>query len=476
MQTDRNAVAAGLSSGHSINYVAKEPTMALSDRAESDRPNANASDADSNNPQPLLASDTAAQSEGLTVSITTNQPIPLPIDRLNRSIHARVSRNEAHVQKLAELRIEGVEFPPIDVFWNQVTDELWLADGEHRTSVYERAREPHIPANVHAGGRQEALAFAMKCDRGLRREPKDNQHGIRLLLQDSEWAQWSSRVIAKKLGMDHRTVDRIRRRIEGEQASPRIGADKKVRKPKAPTGASPQLSGRKPTDDPGKPEEDLQGVDQPSQGHQQLKQSDTEEAVIDLIKQLVGESHPNVLQEIVEYVPKIVTSDASIDAKAILAHALVWGLDSLANADASWRYKRTPRECYALIAEVTANINARSSKLSTESPSSSPAPDSTQQVIGSRPKMSDERHTALKWAFLDNIQRVIGSSTMNADEVLAALKLAGLLPDYVDPLKYVKFEVGRHPDVIKRVKGKLGYYCLSEGNPYRNAQSEIVDS
>ena len=174
--------------------------------------------------------------------ITSNQPIRVPIARINRSIHARVSRDEVHVKVLEELESRGVELPPIDVYWDQVSDELWMADGEHRTTAYERTEKTHILANVHAGGRQEALTFAMRCDRGLRRQSKDNEHCLRLLLEDPEWAQWSSRVIAKKLGLKRRTVDRIRRRIEGEQSSPRIGADQKLRKPKAPTGTLTQLN------------------------------------------------------------------------------------------------------------------------------------------------------------------------------------------------------------------------------------------
>ena len=120
--------------------------------------------------------------------------------------------------------------------------------------------------------------------------------------------------------------------------------------------------------------------------------------------------------------------------------------------------------------------NAMSSNLPSESPSSTHAPDSAQQVVGSRPKMSDERHTALKRAFLENVQRVMGSSHMTADDVLAALRLAGLLPDYVDPIKYVTFALRTNADLIQRVYDRSGFYRLREGNPYGAAEDTTASS
>ena len=425
--------------------------MASSDQLETDiQPSANVSDADSNHPQPLLASDTAAQSEFTTISITTDKPILVPIARLNRSIHGRASRDESHVRKLDELRIGGVELPPVDAYWDEIRDELWLADGEHRTTVFERAGETHIAANVHEGGRQEAIAFAMKCDRGLRRQSKDDEHCLRLLLQDPEWAQWSSRVIAERLGLKRRTVDRIRDRIEGNVVSPRVGADGRIRKPRTSTGALTQLSGRKPSSDWSKPAEDLQCHDEPTPG-QQRPRTDIEAELMHLTRSLVGELQPVILQEILGYIPKILASDPSLDARTIIAHALAWGFDSLANTPQSSRYKRTPQQCDAYLREVAATVNARSYTLPTEEPR--------------------------KLDTVDYMQQVIGANTMSPDDIHVALKSIGRMPACSDPVMYVRFLLSSNRDIFLRIAGKeglVGVY-LADDNPYRVGKSIVAN-
>jgi len=197
-------------------------------------------------------------------------------------------------------------------------------------------------------------------------------------------------------------------------------------------------------------DEVLPKVDQPGYVHQPPQQTDTEAEVMNLIKSLVGESHADVLQEILEYLPKVAKSDASMDARAILAHALVWGFDSLANADASWRYKRTPRQCYALVKDVTSNIGA------------------SRTLPANEPRRLDT---------VDYMQQVIGANTMSPDDIHVALKSIGRMPACSDPVHHIRFLLSFNRDVFLRIEGKdglVGVY-LADDNPYRVGKSIVAN-
>jgi hypothetical protein len=136
-----------------------------------------------------------------------------------------------------------------------------------------------------------------------------------------------------------------------------------------------------------------------------------------------------------------------VDALTMIAHALVWGLDCLANIPESRRYERTPRECYNIIQEVRSIADAGSPKLLTELPR--------------------------KLDLLDHIQQVLGAATMNVDEILAALQEARLSPSG-SPELTIRHALSTNSSIFRREWNKSGVcYRLHDGNSYRTSAPSV---
>ena len=107
----------------------------------------------------------------------------------------------------------GVEFDPIDVFYDGVT--YWLADGFHRFYGAREAKRKDIPATIHNGTVRDAILFACGANtaHGLRRTNADKRQSVSVLLADEEWSGWSDRVIAEKCGVSNPFVSEIRSQL-----------------------------------------------------------------------------------------------------------------------------------------------------------------------------------------------------------------------------------------------------------------------
>lgn len=157
----------------------------------------------------------------------------------DRDLQARAgTTDEDHVCDLTATLEGGGVLPPVDVFHDGA--EYWLADGWHRLDAHERAGRVTIAANVHQGGRRDALLYAVGANarHGLRRTNADKRRSVSLMLSDSEWALWSDRAIADRCGVHHSMVGAVRRdQLADSASSPRLGADGRVRRlPERETG------------------------------------------------------------------------------------------------------------------------------------------------------------------------------------------------------------------------------------------------
>ncbi len=392
---------------------------------------------------PQRREDGGDPARGAYASAATTQPELVPIAKLNRTIQVRAARNDAHAKAIAELMKQGHGMLPIEVFLDPTTGKMWRADGEHRTRAREINKETHVLANIHIGTRRDALDFALKCDLGLPRNDDDKQLCIRLRLEDPEWAQRSDRLIALQFGCDHKTVGNIRRQLGVPQPATRIGADGKVRKLPAPTGEIPQLVGRKSEESaPSTDEQIVTAVVQNLESQEAPPLARQAEA-IRLIESMLGDSNPDVMREIRDYIAGPVGADASVDVVTMIAFALARGFDSLARSPESERYLRTPRQCAELIKDVTSAIDARSYTVPTDSPR--------------------------KLDTVDYMQQVIGANIMSPDEVHVALKSIGRMPACNDPVHHIRFLLSFNRKVFLRIEGKdglVGVY-LADDNPYR---------
>jgi hypothetical protein len=114
------------------------------------------------------------------------------------------------VAEYAAVLVEGGVFPPIVVFFDG--EFHWLADGFHRLEAHKKVGNTEIDADVRQGTQRDAILHSVGANatHGLRRSTEDKQNAIRTILLDAEWRQFSDRDIAKRCGVDHKTVGRMR--------------------------------------------------------------------------------------------------------------------------------------------------------------------------------------------------------------------------------------------------------------------------
>jgi hypothetical protein len=151
--------------------------------------------------------------------MTNTRPEPrrrVRINALNMEVRARAALDENAVEEYADAMRAQAKFPPVVVF--EEYEALWLADGHHRVEAARRVGRMAIRAEVHAGGRREALLHACGANatHGLRRTNADKRQAVTLMLDDPEWRQWSSREIARRCAVDEGLVRRVRDELSAD--------------------------------------------------------------------------------------------------------------------------------------------------------------------------------------------------------------------------------------------------------------------
>ncbi|RVT80585.1 hypothetical protein EM858_04140 [Agrobacterium sp. CNPSo 2736] len=123
---------------------------------------------------------------------------------------SRASVVPAVVADYADAMRNGAVFPPIVLFHDGKA--YWLADGFHRYHALKATGAQRVIADVHQGTRRDAILFSVgaNASHGLRRTNEDKRRAVSTLLQDAEWSTWSDREIAKRCGVDHKTVSSAR--------------------------------------------------------------------------------------------------------------------------------------------------------------------------------------------------------------------------------------------------------------------------
>lgn len=151
---------------------------------------------------------------------------------------SRVSVNEATVAEYAEALRDGVELPPVVVFYDGA--DFWLADGFHRYHAYRQDGRASIPADVHEGTNREAILYAIGANQahGLRRTNEDKRKAVSLMLADPEWAAWSDRNIAKHCGVSVPFVGAVRRPAVEEKQSAQNQKQRAKEKPQSEKGCN----------------------------------------------------------------------------------------------------------------------------------------------------------------------------------------------------------------------------------------------
>lgn len=143
--------------------------------------------------------------------------------RTDGGTQQRAKINEDTVMSYADLIRDGVEFPPVTVFYDG--EDTWLADGHHRYLAHEAAGKASIQVHMIPGSQRDAILFSVGANdsHGLARTQEDKRKAIKTILEDFEWSDWSDREISRKAKVSLQLVQAVKHEHEkGERVSSKV--------------------------------------------------------------------------------------------------------------------------------------------------------------------------------------------------------------------------------------------------------------
>jgi hypothetical protein len=123
---------------------------------------------------------------------------------------SRVEINQATLQEYSDAIADGVDFPPVIVFYDGA--DYWLADGFHRLLAHNRAGKQKIFETVILGSKRDAILYSVGANHshGLRRTNDDKKKSALMLLQDGEWSKLTDSEIADKCNLSRQFISKLR--------------------------------------------------------------------------------------------------------------------------------------------------------------------------------------------------------------------------------------------------------------------------
>jgi uncharacterized ParB-like nuclease family protein len=146
------------------------------------------------------------------------QDLSLDVIDVHGGTQTRVKTDDEAISSYAAEMAQGTVFPPITVYFDGAT--YWLADGFHRYLAAKRIEQPTIRAEVHAGGRTDALRHALGANatNGVYRNNADKRNAVEIALR--EWSDRANPVIADICKVSVELVRQIRREMTQSQRLP----------------------------------------------------------------------------------------------------------------------------------------------------------------------------------------------------------------------------------------------------------------
>ncbi len=123
----------------------------------------------------------------------------------------RCNLDQSVVDEYSEAISNGVEFPPITVFFDSA--EYFLVDGYHRYFAHQKAEIEEIECEVLTGTQRDAILYACGANaiHGLKRSNSDKRKAVLTLLNDDEWKSWSDHQIAEVCKVSHVLVHNLKK-------------------------------------------------------------------------------------------------------------------------------------------------------------------------------------------------------------------------------------------------------------------------
>lgn len=194
--------------------------------------------------------------------------------QLDTSIQCRASVDTIIVGEYAEQMAAGDVFPSIDVYGTK--SECWIGDGWHRVLAALQCGSESIAANLHPGGRVDALKHALSANalHGHRRTNADKRRCVEIALR--EFPKLSSRAVAKMCGVSPDFTARLRPEVSSDDTC--TGQDGKQypasREPAEPEPNTPEV--HVPTPKLGAPQDGMQFARMAIMDLEQIREDDVE--------------------------------------------------------------------------------------------------------------------------------------------------------------------------------------------------------
>jgi len=162
----------------------------------------------------------------MTYKKLDEKPLPIALITAGEETQMRYATRAETVDQYAEL-FAGGDAWPFDtklVIFRDSEDNYWLADGFHRLRASEKAGRESVHCIIYEGELSEAQDYALAANakHGLRRTNEDKRKAVETALSMERWASKSDHAIAEHVGVDHKTVGKIRKRNNSTGEVPQL--------------------------------------------------------------------------------------------------------------------------------------------------------------------------------------------------------------------------------------------------------------
>ena len=152
----------------------------------------------------------------------------IPCLSLDEGTQSRINENRGIIKKYGQIMAEGdwdweeYQHQIIVLFWDQQKEKLFCGDGHHRIKAARKQALQQILVEIRFGSFIDAKIFncTANSSHGNRTTNQDKRNQIIILLtslellpENDQRRRWSDREIARRIGVDHKTVGRVRRAV-----------------------------------------------------------------------------------------------------------------------------------------------------------------------------------------------------------------------------------------------------------------------
>ena len=148
------------------------------------------------------------------VKDTVIKNVPAVAIRIDGGTQSRTKINIDAVEDYAAKMADGVEFPPVVVFFDG--KDHWLADGFHRYHALRKIEKASVRCQVQNGTVRDAILYSFGANgmHGLPMTNEDKWHIVTEMVGDFEWSEWSDREISRRCHVSHIFVAKVRSSID----------------------------------------------------------------------------------------------------------------------------------------------------------------------------------------------------------------------------------------------------------------------